>query len=147
MAMTLRQACIDEAPADRWYCRETNMWVAYRAGEVLIGATRFGLRLAGEVIAFTAKPDGAQIQRGKGMATIECHKTVLAVHAPVSFTMLSGNAAAEERPALINADPYAAGWMARGRPLDWAGEMAALCDAAGYRRHVRSLDPEACRDD
>ena len=145
--MTAQQISIDEVPSDRWYCRATNMRVAYLDGQILIGATRFGLRLAGEVIAFTAKPDGAEIRRGRGMATIECHKTVLAVHAPVSFTMLSGNAAAEERPALINADPYAAGWMARGRPLDWAGEMAALCDAADYRRHVRSLAPEACRDD
>ena len=145
--MTTRQACIDEAPSDRWYCRETNMWVAYLDGQILIGATRFGLRLVGEVFAFTAKPDGAEIRRGRGMATIECHKTVLAVHAPVSFTMLSGNAAAEERPALINADPYAAGWMARGRPLDWANERTVLCDAADYTRHIRSLAPEACSDD
>ena len=51
-------------PADRWYCRAHDMWVTRpddASGEVLIGATGFGLFLAGELIAFTAKPRGMSI--------------------------------------------------------------------------------------
>lgn len=123
------------------------MWVRQQDGFVLIGATSFGLHQAGEVIAFTAKPDGAEIQRGKGMATIECHKTVLAVHAPLSFRLISGNTSAEERPTLINASPYGAGWMAQGIPLDWEEEKTSLCHAEEYKRHILSSDPEAHFDD
>ena len=71
-------------------------------GEVLIGATSFGIFLAGEIIAFTAKPKGAEVDIGRGMGTVECRKTVLAVHAPISFILLEGNEAAEERPKLVN---------------------------------------------
>lgn len=131
-------------PDDRLYCPQTDMWVVCEpGGEIRIGATAFGLFLAGRLIAFTAKPNGAEVLRGRGMGTVECHKTVLAVHAPASFVLVEGNEAAEERPQLINTDPYGAGWMARGRPLAWDREAALLIDAAGYRRHVLEIEPEA----
>ena len=141
------QAFKGHVPADRRYCAQTDMWVMLQGENVLIGATSFGLHLAGHVIAFTSKPGGALVQRSKGMATIECHKTVLAVHAPVSFELVSGNGTAEEQPALINETPYGDGWMALGTPTDWAVEASLLCDAETYKRHIRSIDPEAQLDD
>jgi glycine cleavage system H protein len=134
-------------PTDRLYCPEHDMWVQGGDGEIRVGATSFGLFLAGEVIAFTAKPNGAEVIKTRGMGTIECRKTVLAVHAPVSFRLTAGNEAAEERPALINADPYGAGWMARGMPLSWEIEKDSLCDASAYRQHILAIEPEACFDD
>lgn len=137
------QAFHGTIPNDRLYCLTYDMWVQQIDGEAIIGATSFGLFLAGEIIAFTAKPAGATVEVGRGMGTIECRKTVLAVHAPISFILLTGNEAAEERPDLINRDPYGAGWMARGRPTAWGTEKAGLVDGAAYRRHVVALDPEA----
>ena len=134
-------------PDDRLYCPRHDMWVQERDGEVLIGATRFGIFLSGEIIAFTAKPNGAQIAAGRGMGTVECRKTVLAVHAPVSFVLIEGNEAAEERPTIVNRDPHGAGWMARGRPTGWAAESAGLLDAAAYRAHILGIEPEARFDD
>ena len=134
-------------PEDRRYCRSHDMWVMAHHEEILIGATSFGLHLSGEIIAFTSKPNGAEILRGRGMGTIECHKTVLAVHAPISFHLSLGNSTAEECPSLINADTYGAGWMARGRPLAWEIEQEVLCSSADYRKHILTIDPEACFDD
>ena len=134
-------------PDDRRYCREYDMWVQERGDQVLIGVTGFGLFLAGEIIAFTAKPKDAVIDRGRGMGTIECRKTVLALHAPLSLVLKTGNEAAEERPALINNAPYGAGWLVRGRPRCWISEQGALCDAAAYRQHILRIEPEACFDD
>ncbi|WP_051453106.1 glycine cleavage system protein H [Dechloromonas agitata] len=131
-------------PDDRLYCPRHDMWVQLLDnGEALIGVTSFGIFLAGEIIAFTAKPKGAEVGIGKGLGTVECRKTVLAVHAPISFTLLDSNEAAEERPALVNQQPYAAGWMVRVRPTDWATEKAGLFDAAAYRRHILKIEPEA----
>lgn len=131
-------------PDDRLYCPRHDMWVqALDSDEVLIGATGFGIFLAGEIIAFTAKPKGAEVAIGKGLGTVECRKTVLAVHAPISFILLEGNEAAEERPALVNQQPYAAGWMVRARPTDWAAEKAGLLNAAAYRQHILKVEPEA----
>ena len=131
-------------PDDRLYCPRYDMWVQEMGnGEVLIGATNFGVFLAGEIIAFTAKPNGAEVETGRGMGTVECRKTVLAVHAPISFILLEGNESAEERPKCINTAPYSDGWMARARPTNWAAERATLIDATAYRQHVLSVEPEA----
>lgn len=134
-------------PDDLLYYPEHDMWVRELAdGELLIGATAFGIHLAGEIIAFTSKPNGAEVLRGRGMGTVECRKTVLAVHAPASFILREGNEAAEERPGRINRDPYDEGWMARVWPTDWAAERHLLVDAAAYRAQVLRLDPEARLD-
>lgn len=131
-------------PDDRLYCPRFDMWVQPQPdGTVLIGATAFGIFLAGEIVAFTSKPKGAVVDIGRGLGTVESRKTVQAVHAPVSFTLLEGNEAAEERPRLIGNDPYGTGWMVRGQPACWADERSGLVDAAGYRAHILNIEPEA----
>lgn len=131
-------------PDDCLYCPRHDMWVReIGVGEVLIGATNFGIFLAGEIIAFTSKPKGAEVDIGRGMGTVECRKTVLAVHAPISFVLLEGNDEAEERPKLVNIEPYGKGWMARARPTRWAEEKLTLVDAAAYRQHILKIEPEA----
>ena len=69
-------------PDGRLYDPDHDMWVRREGEEVVIGASAFGIFLAGEIIAFTAKPKGAEVERGRGLGTVECAKTVLAVHAP-----------------------------------------------------------------
>jgi glycine cleavage system H protein len=125
------------------YDPDHDMWVRREGEDVVIGASAFGIFLAGEIIGFTVKPKGAEVERGRGLGTVECAKTVLAVHAPLSFVLLAANEAAEERPALLNRDPYAAGWMVRGRPTAWEAERAMLVDAPSYRAHIRRIEPEA----
>lgn len=130
-------------PADLIYDPEYDMWVRIEGDEIMIGATAFGIFLAGEIIAFTAKPRGAEVERGRGLGTVECAKTVLAVHAPVSFVLLEANEAAEEHPSILNRDPYITGWMVRGRATAWEAERGRLVDAASYRAHVRRIEPAA----
>lgn len=121
-----------------------DMWVRELedSDEVLIGITAFGVFLAGEIIAFTAKPKGAEVDCGRGLGTVESAKTVLAVHAPLAFTLLAANEALEERPQPINKDPYAA-WLVRARPRDWQADRERLVDAAAYRAHILAVEPAA----
>lgn len=130
-------------PADRLYDPEHDMWVRRDGGTVVIGATSFGLHRARRIIGFTAKPIGAEVMAGRGLGTVESGKTVLAVHAPVSFRLEQRNDDAEERPALIEGDPWGAGWMVRGTPLAWEQDAGRLVDAAGYIAHIRAVDPDA----
>lgn len=131
-------------PADRLYDPQYDMWLQEVAGgRILVGATAFGLHLAGEVIAFTSKPVGAQIGVGRGLGTVETGKTVLAVHCPVALGLEAINEAAEEDPALLARDPYGAGWMVRGLPRDWATDRARLVDAVAYRAHCLAIEPDA----
>jgi glycine cleavage system H protein len=120
-----------------------DMWLRREGEDIIIGASSFGLFLAGEVIAFTPKPMGAEVECGRGFGTIECAKTVLALHAPVAFRLLQANEEAEAQPRLIMSDPYGKGWMVRGRAFDLARDETHLLDAGAYRAHVLSCDPNA----
>ncbi len=120
-----------------------NMWLQRAGDEVVVGATSFGLFLAGTVIAFTPKPLGAQVACTRGFGTVECAKTVLALRAPLSFVLVEANEDAEEHPGVLNRDPYHAGWMVRARPTAWDAEHAGLIDAAAYRAHVAQVEPGA----
>lgn len=133
---------VGSVPDDRLYDTTYDMWVQQVGDEVLVGASSFGIHLAGKIIAFTPKPKGVTIERGRGLGTVECAKTVLAVHAPLSLTLTEGNETLEEKPGLLNADPYAA-WMVRGKALCWSAEQRFWVNAAAYRQHILSLEPEA----
>jgi glycine cleavage system H protein len=130
-------------PDDLLYDAAHDMWVKRQGDEALIGATAFGIHRAGEIIGFTAKPTGAEVDAGRGMGTVECAKTVLAVRAPLSFVLVEANEQAEENPDILNRDPYQAGWMVRARPTAWDAEHAALLDARAYREHVARVEPGA----
>ncbi|MCL4772635.1 MAG: hypothetical protein KJZ98_01670 [Burkholderiaceae bacterium] len=132
-----------QVPSDRLYDTRYDMWVQREHGEVVIGATGFGLHQAGEVIGFTAKPIGAEVAAGRGLGTVELAKTVVAVRAPVAFRLARANEDAEQRPEIINRDPFGAGWMVRGEPLDWNNDVPRLVDAARYIAHIRAIDPAA----
>ena len=131
-------------PDDRLYDPASDMWVLAAAdGTVTVGASAYGLWRAGRIIGFTAKPRGAVVERGRSLGTVESAKTVIAVHAPVSFVLETGNEALEDMAIIVNEDPYAAGWMARGRPLHWPQELALLLDGRAYRAHILASDPTA----
>lgn len=119
-----------------------DMWVRREGDEVIVGITRFGVFLAGEIIAFTGKPKGAVIEYGRGLGTMESAKTVLAVHSPLSLILHEVNEALEERPAPINLDPHQH-WLIRGIATDWEKESRQLVDAESYRQHILSVEPEA----
>jgi glycine cleavage system H protein len=130
-------------PEGLLYDTRHDMWVRIDGEEVIIGATSLGIYRAGKIIAFTGKPRGAIVERGRGLGTVECAKTVLAVHAPVAFHLATANETAEEHPDLINLDPYGTGWMARGKASDWLVDVAQLVDSASYRVHVLAQEPDA----
>jgi glycine cleavage system H protein len=132
-------------PDDTLYAPEYDMWVtvASDGAFVTIGVTTYGIHIAGEIIGFTAKPKGARVERGRGLGTVECAKTILAVHAPIGFDLIAANEAAEEQPAVLNRDPYGAGWMVRGHPHNWDRDAAHLIDAATYRVQILRSDPAA----
>ena len=133
-----------EIPGDRLYDADNDMWVLPDDdGTLLIGATAYGVHLAGKIIGFTSKPKGARVEPHRGMGTVECAKTVIALHAPVGFDLLEGNEAAEENPGLINRDPYGAGWLVRVQPHDWLHDMQRLIDGKHYRKRIRRAEPQA----
>jgi glycine cleavage system H protein len=55
----------------------------------------------------------------------------------VAGTVVETNGALEGDPALVNKDPYGAGWMIKLK-LQNPADAATLLDAAAYEKHIGS---------
>ncbi|MDO8754089.1 MAG: hypothetical protein Q7J80_09380, partial [Anaerolineales bacterium] len=82
--------------------------------------------LARGILTATPKDVGRTVQKGKGAGTLESGKWVGPVTSPITGEIVEVNEAVKAKPALLNEDPYGAGWFVRVKPADWAGESAAL---------------------
>jgi len=123
--MALVRGC--NFPDDLYYNLGANVWVRRESdGTVTIGMTPYGCALSGEIVAWTAKKVGRTVDQNKSTGTVESGKWVGPVKAPVSGEIIAVNEAAVAVPGTINTDPYGAGWLARMKPSDWAGESGPL---------------------
>ncbi len=87
-------------------------------------------------VVFVDLPDvGKQVKAGEVACTVESVKAANDIYAPVSGTVVAINTSLSITPALVNTDPYGAGWMFKLELSDHA-EREALKDAAGYRAQI-----------
>jgi glycine cleavage system H protein len=116
-----------EFPDDLHYLVAYDMWARFEDdGLVRVGATALGVALAGEIVAFLPKPVGESVEQGRAVGAIELFKTIISAKAPLSGVLVEVNDAVGRTPALLNRDPYGAGWLARIRPANWAADSAML---------------------
>ena len=124
-----------QPPADLQYTAE-HEWYAAPAtpGAVgTVGITDVAADALGDIVYLELPAVGAQVAAGAVIGEIESTKSVSELFSPVSGTVIEVNQAAVDDPAVVNSDPYGAGWLLKvdvtdtGRLLSAAeyGELAA----------------------
>jgi glycine cleavage system H protein len=120
-------------PADLLYAPEQDMWLRFDPdGTATVGATHL-VSAHGQFMFFAPRRSGTTIARDRSLGVMETAKTAIAIHAPLSCTIVVANAAVENDASLVVRDPYGAGWLFRIQPTELEGERTALLDAAQYR--------------
>jgi glycine cleavage system H protein len=118
-------------PDGLYYLIEHDMWARYESdGRVTAGITALGVHMAGELYAYMPKAVGTAVERERAFGVVEMSKAIRSVRSPVSGRVVSVNAAARARPALINTDPYGEGWLAQLEPNDWSQDRKGLVTGA-----------------
>ncbi|HAV40138.1 MAG: glycine cleavage system protein H [Aquificota bacterium] len=87
-------------------------------GTYTVGLTSVAAAMAGRLVAYTPKKPGKVIERRKSIATIESGKWVGPVPTPLTGEIVEINEALKGNPALVNDDPYGAGWIAKIKPTN-----------------------------
>lgn len=124
----------DAYPQDLRYTEE-HEW-ARREGELVrVGITDYAQDQLGDVVYVDLPTPGAQVERGQPFGEVESTKSVSDLYAPVSGTVEERNDQLEDRPELVNQEPYGDGWMVLIRPED-VGELDGLMSADDYRARV-----------
>jgi glycine cleavage system H protein len=103
-------------------------------GVVRIGITHYAQEQLGDVVFVDLPEVGREAAGGTAVGEVESTKSVSEIFAPVAGEVVAVNPELEDNPALVNSDPYGAGWMLELRLADDADEQAAeLLDATAYR--------------
>jgi glycine cleavage system H protein len=122
-------------PEDLRYTPE-HEWVAGDgSGPYRVGITDFAQDALGDIVFVQLPEEGATVTAGESMGEVESTKSVSEIYAPMSGTVVARNASLTDEPELINAEPYAAGWLLEIAADDRA-ELNGLLDAAAYRELV-----------
>jgi len=100
-----------------------------------VGITDYAQGELGDVVYIELPPVGTKLAKHDVFGTIEAVKAVSELFSPLAGEVTEINTRLDQEPALVNSDPYGAGWMIRLRVAD-ASEIDALMDAAGYAEHV-----------
>ena len=72
---------------------------------------------------------------GEMLAEIETIKAMVELPSPVSGTVAEVNEAVVNNPALVNSDPYGAGWFYKLK-LSQPSEVGSLLDPGAYRSQL-----------
>ena len=102
---------------------------------VQVGITDYAQGELGDVVYVELPKLGATFGRRDVFGTIEAVKAVSELYAPVAGTVTEVNGALDADPALVNRDPYGAGWMIKLRVKD-PKEVDQLLDSNGYAKHI-----------
>jgi glycine cleavage system H protein len=100
-------------------------------GMLTVGITAHAQYELGELQYIGLPRVGAALVRDAAFGEVESTKTASDLYAPCSGTVHSVNASVARDPAIVNRDPYGAGWMLRIEPAH-REELAALLDRAAY---------------
>ncbi|MGH2673107.1 MAG: glycine cleavage system protein GcvH [Actinomycetota bacterium] len=128
-----------EFPEDLRYTKE-HEWVREEdEGRVRVGITDYAQDALGDVVYVDVPEVGTAVAANQAFSEVESTKSVSDVFAPVSGTVLERNALLEERPELVNEQPYGDGWIVVLQVSE-ASELEALMDAGTYRSLVQQQD-------
>ena len=120
------------------YFTEDHEWIDVDGDTGTVGISDYAQSQLGDIV-FVEVPDaGRSLSKGDEAAVVESVKAASDVYAPVSGTVIEGNAALADDSSLVNSDPEGEGWFFKITLSD-ASELDALMDETAYAAFVAKL--------
>ena len=116
-----------QLPDELLYDVDSHIWFReLEDGNVKLGMTTVATAMAGQLVAFTPKKVGRDVQAGKSCATVESGKWVGPAKSAAAGVIVEVNDALVDKPTLANEDPYGVGWLVILKPADWPAVRPTL---------------------
>lgn len=127
---------MSKIPQDLRYTKE-HEYVKTTADKsvVQIGITDYAQDQLGDVVYVDLPKKGASFNSMQVFGTIEAVKAVSELFCPLAGEIVETNAGLDGDPALVNRDPYGAGWMIKLK-LKNPADLDKLLTAGQYQQHI-----------
>ena len=121
-------------PTDLKYTSD-HEWIRLDGDVATVGITAFAAEALGDVVYVDLPQAGSAIASGDPCGEVESTKSVSDLYAPVTGEVAEVNAEVVDDPSLVNAEPFARGWLFR---VKVEGDLGELLDADAYAAVVAS---------
>jgi glycine cleavage system H protein len=113
-----------------------HMWVRPEGGgKATVGISDFAQDQLGTVIFVDLPEADQEVSVGEELGAVESAKSVSDLISPVSGVVLRVNPDLEDKPDLLNQEPYTGGWIAKIK-LSEPDELEELLEAESYEASV-----------
>ena len=106
-------------------------WVAVNGSVATVGITDHAQQALGDVVYVSVPEPGTRVTAGEPCGEVESTKSVSDIYSPVDGEVVEVNGDLDDDSALVNTDPYGAGWLMRIQ-LDDPDADAGLLTADEY---------------
>lgn len=120
------------------YFTEDHEWVDVDGEVGTVGISEYAQGQLGDIVFVDVPDEGKELTKGDEAAVVESVKAASDVYSPVSGTVIEGNAALADEPALVNSDPESDGWFFKLTLTDMS-ELDELMDESAYEAFVAKL--------
>ncbi len=110
-------------------------WIRVEGDNAFVGITEFAQGELGEIVYVDVTTEGETIDKDGVFGSVEAVKTVSDLLMPASGEVLEVNAELEDKPELINEDPYGKGWIIKVALSD-ASQLDSLLSADDYKKLI-----------
>ncbi len=111
---------------------ENDMWVKLENGHVRVGLTDFFQRRVGDVVYIDFSKVGIKVTRSEEIAQLESIKAVSSIISPLEGTIIEVNQSLNDKPEMINEDPYGRSWLVLISPFNLNKTLDQLLTAERY---------------
>ncbi|MCI0496236.1 glycine cleavage system protein GcvH [candidate division KSB1 bacterium] len=125
-----------EIPKELLYTQE-HEWILFddSANTATIGITDYAQGELGDIVFVELPSVGVTVKQADPFGTIEAVKAVSDLFSPVTGEVVEVNSLLQDRPELINQDPYDKGWMIKVKISD-SSELNSLMSPEDYKTHI-----------
>ena len=122
---------------DDLYYDKNHFWAKVDGDVVLMGATEFTAKLAGEITYVELPEEDDEVEQGRPFGSLESGKWVGRVYAVVSGEVTAINEDLEDEPELVNENPYDA-WICKIAPGDLEADLENLMKVGDLEPFIKA---------
>ena len=111
---------------------ESHEWVKVDGNVAIIGVSDFAQAEMGDITYVDMPDEGDTVAKGEDFGALESVKASSELYSPVSGKIIACNSEVEDKPELINENPYDA-WIIKVEMSD-TSELDSLLDAGAYAK-------------
>ena len=123
-----------KVPPDLKFAK-SHEWVRVSGDTAIIGISDHAQHELTDIVFVELPAVGRKVKAGEACAVVESVKTASDIYSPVSGEIIEANKSAADNPALVNTDPYGAGWFYKVK-LSAPADAVGLLSPADYAKQI-----------